>query len=300
MPATARRVLVTGGTGRLGGYLIRALRERGLEPVIWSRSPLSPAAGLTPVAVELADLAAVRRAFQQAAPDLVLHAAALSSEEACRSDPPHARRINVDATALLVDLSRAAGARLVLTSTDLVFDGERGGYRPEDPPRPRMLYGQLKADAEQVVLAAADHAVVRLSLLYGPRLGPRESFFDVQLAAIAQGNRRLPLFEDEWRTPIDYATAARGLVDIGCDGAGGIWHLGGPERLSRLEMGERLARFLNCDQPPFDVTRRGDIPGGDQRPRDVSLDSSRWRAAFGDSPWPCYEQVLASSLRCDH
>src|SRR5262249_14683187 len=97
----------------------------------------------------------------------------------------------------------------------------------------------------------------------------------------------LSLFEDEWRTPLDLATAAEGLVELALARADGIWHLGGPERISRLEMGRILARVMGADEKTIQATKRPP-----DRPRDVSLDSSRWRKAFPHVPWPPFAEAM--------
>src|SRR5436305_4941697 len=105
----------------------------------------------------------------------------------CHRDPARARRVNVGGTATLAELAAKARARLVLVSTDLVFDGEHAPYREPDPPAPLSVYGASKRAAEEAVLAHPRHAVARLSLLFGPGLGGRPSFFDEQVAAFRAG-----------------------------------------------------------------------------------------------------------------
>ncbi len=102
----------------------------------------------------------------------------------------------------------------------------------------------------------------------------------------------MKLFTDEWRTPIDYQTASRAVVEIALANTEGIWHVGGPERMSRWEMGERLARFLGQSPTMFETTSRDSIGGAEPRPEDVSLDSSRWRCRFAATDWPTYEEAL--------
>ncbi|RPI85544.1 MAG: SDR family oxidoreductase, partial [Planctomycetaceae bacterium] len=273
----SHRILLTGATGRLGSYVARELESRALETDYWSGSGAATPSGRPTNAVDLADESTVRLAFAETRPEIVLHVGALATAEACRANPQRARRVNEQATGLLAELAQSAGARLVYTSTDLVFDGEQGNYRESDSPAPIMQYGQSKAAGEQRVLKRPLAVVVRLALLYGPKLGDRDSFFDLQLQAIATRDRRMNLFIDEWRTPLDYVTAAQALVDIALHNVTGILHVGGPERMSRFEMGIRLAERLGCREPPFDPVTRDAIPGSEPRPRDVSLDSSRWR-----------------------
>ena len=139
-----------------------------------------------------------------------------------------------------------SGTRLVFISTDLVFNGERGGYREEDEPAPLSVYGRSKRDAEAIVRASPNSVVVRLSLLYGPSLNGCPSFFDEQTVALRTG-RNVTLFTDEWRTPLDLPTAARALAALAAADATGLLHIGGPERLSRYEMGLRLASSLGAE-----------------------------------------------------
>jgi dTDP-4-dehydrorhamnose reductase len=288
-------ILVTGASGQLGGYLLREVRNQGLAAVAWSGSCAGERFGFPLHPVDLASPTAVAAAFAEARPTAVLHAGALASVSECFRQPERARRVNTEGAALLSRLAEATGARFVYISTDLVFDGERGGYREDDVPRPLSFYGRTKADAEQEMVRCPRATVVRLSLLFGPSVTHRLSFFDEQVAALRAG-RPLPLFEDEWRTPLSLATAARALIAIARSDATDILHLGGPERMSRLEMGRRLAAFLGCDPSTIVPARRNAGAPSEPRPRDTSLDSSRWRRLFPEHPWPSWEEALRALI----
>lgn len=256
------RWLVTGAGGQLGAYLLDELR--GERVTAWSGR----------ADVDLADARAVDDALRSANPDIILHAAALARVDDCRRDPDLARRTNVDVTARLA----AFGGRFVFVSTDLVFDGERAPYREGDAPSPLSVYGQTKAEAEAAVLAVSGAAVVRVSLLAGPSKNGRPNFWDTLADALRTG-RPATLFADEWRTPLHYADAARALVAIARSDATGVWHAGGPERLSRLDMGRRLAAALGVSGAAL-VAGERNAGAAEPRPRDVALDSSKLRAAF--------------------
>ncbi|MFM8286689.1 MAG: SDR family oxidoreductase [Planctomycetaceae bacterium] len=296
------RLLITGVSGRLGRYAWRAARARGWTVVGWCsprRSPTLPAnEDCDWQAVDLAQSEHLAPHFERAQPTHVLHLAALSTVAGCLAQPDLATRVNVQASRELARLSRQAGARFLLASTDLVFGGDHAPCQPDDRPVPKQVYGRSKWQAEQAVLSeGGDVAVARLALLFGPSLGPGRAWFDQQLQALATPGAPLPLFVDEWRTPLDYATATHGLLDLlSPECGGGIWHLGGPERLSRWEMGTRLARHLACSAARFTPVPRAEIAAPEPRPADVSLDSSRWRSAFPHSPWPRYEEALGQLL----
>jgi dTDP-4-dehydrorhamnose reductase len=245
--------------------------------------------------VDLADPVTTERAFAEARPDVILHAAAMARIVDCYRNPTRARTVNTEASALLARLAAESGARLVYVSTDLVFDGERGNYREGDEVNPLSVYATTKQEAETAVLTHQRNAVVRLSLLFGPSLLGLTSFFDEQVAALRAG-RPVTLFVDEWRTPLSQAVAADCLVALALSDYSGVLHLGGPERLSRVEMGLRLADRLGADPGHVVAVPCEQAPAPEPRPRDTSLDSSRWRQLYPDHPWPDYDDSLRQLL----
>ena len=98
------------------------------------------------------------------------------------------------------------------------------------------------------------------------------------------------LFTDEHRTPLDAAEGARLLVELAERGPTGLLHVGGPERLSRAELGERVlararARGLDLPEPRRGI--RADLGLAETRVADASLDCSRLLAlcaALGVAP----------------
>jgi dTDP-4-dehydrorhamnose reductase len=119
---------------------------------------------------------------------------------------------------------------------------------------------------------------VRLPLLYGDSFGRGRGASDSLLAAIARGERPT-LFTDEWRTPLDVEDAARALVELAGTGTSGILHVGGPDSMSRHELGLAVLRARGMDE----ASARAAIRPGTRaeagleaaRARDASLDSRR-------------------------
>jgi dTDP-4-dehydrorhamnose reductase len=245
---------------------------------------------VTTLPVELTDSSALSVAFANARPEVVIHAAAEANVVECADHPEKAEAVNTKATAWLTRLCDGMGARLVYVSTDLVFDGERAPYAESDPVAPLSVYGRTKLAGELAVLTSPRNAVVRVSWMFGPSLIERKNFFEKQVAAL-RGGSPANVFHDEWRTPLGLATAARALIGIATSDVTGVLHVGGPERMSRLEIGQRLAAHLGTGTAGLKSTSRLDVPG-EPRPRDVSLDSTRWRVSFPDQPWTTFEQAL--------
>jgi len=285
------RILLTGASGFLGGVFCRELaREHEITGLCQTRQVRLP--GVRTLRLDLARDGAEARALAGLLDaerfDAVVHAAALSSPNQCQREPELSRRVNVQATTLLAGLCAERGLPLAFTSTDLVFDGAQGLYAEDAAPCPLSLYAEHKVLAEQAVLARHPEGglVCRLPLLYGRAEPGAACFLDGFLAAARRGET-LRLFEDEFRSPADARDVARGLALMLARGARGILHLGGPERLSRLEFGLRLKAALDAlgQGPSLNIkaARQADVPMAAPRPRDVSLSSAR-AAALGFAP----------------
>ncbi len=232
------RVLITGASGRLGSYLLARLRDVPHQVIAWSGTALGEHMGFPLQPVELADHFAVAAAITEASPDVVIHAGGISQAEAVHADAERGRAVITDATQQLADWAARHNRRLIFTSTDLVFDGRGAWYRETDLASPVTEYGRAKLAAESCVLAAPKGLVARIALLYGPSLSGRPGFFDRAMARMQTGQPQA-FFIDEFRTPLDYATAAGILVRLVDSPATGLLHVGGPERLSRYDLMRR-------------------------------------------------------------
>lgn len=276
------RILITGGAGLLGGELIRRAPE-GIEVHATRRS--APVVGAPSHAVELSEAAAVEALLRRVAPDLVIHTAYSAAE---------GERDVWRATESVVRGCRAAGAGLVHLSTDALLDGERAPYAEDAEPAPVHEYGRWKAKAELHVRAAMPAAaVVRTSLIL--RADPP----DAGSARVLDGLRRgegATLFVDEIRCPIavgDLADQLWELVALPPAARAGVWHLAGPEALSRYALGVLLAVRHGLD--PRSLVPAPSAASPTPRPRDLRLLTPRADAALRTRPRGASE-VLGRSV----
>jgi dTDP-4-dehydrorhamnose reductase len=185
------------------------------------------------------------------------------------------------------------GMALVCLSTDLVFGGDQAPYAETDAPDPLLTYGRTRLEGEQAVRAAHPLAVVaRLSLVSGRGYGPRGTATEWIAWALAVG-RPLRLYTDQHRTPIDTLSIADGVGLLLRKNARGLFHLGGPERISRHEMGRRVALALGLPTELIEPVAQAEHYTGAPRPADVSLDSGRARRELGFAPRAFAEAIAA-------
>ncbi len=286
------RIVVTGSTGQLGHHLVEEVLAEGKHELFpWGRTPVPARWEIAVRPVELTDRQSIESALNEADPEVILHAAAVSTADAVRRDPELGWAVNVESTRVLADWCRSRGRRILFTSTDMVFDGERGWYREEEPPNPLVGYGRNKAAAEAIVREVPDGLVARLSLLYGPSRSSRETFFDRSMKELSAG-RPKAFFEDEFRTPLDYTTAARILVRLASSPVQGIIHVAGRERLSRYELMRRASLAMGLDPGLVRANRIADARMSEPRPRDLSMVTTRLESTLPDVARPSVEEAL--------
>jgi len=255
-----------------------------------------PPPGSRALAADLEDASAVSRLLDAVRPQAVLHAAVLGRVDDCETRRDEAERVNARLPGLLAHGCHERGVRLVALSTDLVFAGDRPFVTESDPAGPRSAYGRTKrAGEEAVLLACPGAAVARVALVLGRGHGPRATSSESVGRALRAG-RPLQLFTDEYRTPIDPESVADALGRL-VEGAGvGLYHLGGTERLSRYELGLRVARAFGLSASGIAASVQAEYQGPDARAPDVSLDSSRARRELGWEPRPMDEAIRESRL----
>lgn len=284
------RVLVTGAGGLLGGRLAACLHERGLD-VLALRRHAPPPPGPRALALDLLHEGAIDELLDAERPDGVLHAAVLGRADLCQQRPADAQATNAVLPGRLARACAARGIRLVALSTDLVFGGDAAPYRESDATRPLGVYGRTKQEGEQAVLEACPGAAVgRVALVLGRGHGARGTASESVAWALRAG-RPVRLFSDEFRTPVDAVSVADAAVRLLTGRASGLFHLGGPERLSRHELGLRIARALGLPERGVTAARQNDYAGADPRPADTSLDIARARRELGWEPRPVDEAL---------
>jgi dTDP-4-dehydrorhamnose reductase len=254
----APRAIITGAAGLIGQYLVKTAPRWAPS---WEVTELSRAD------LELTETLDVDARIHALKPDLLIHCAALSRTKACEQDPEQARRINVEATAHLAQLSK--DIPFIFLSSGEVFEGKAGWYGETDEPNPINVYGRTKLEAEQAVLEHSGHTVVRIVLTAGTSETGDRSFVE-DMCRTAKSGKDVTLYADEFRCPIPAGVIARVVWELVDRKQPGLYHLGGNERLSRWEIGETLLPW--CPELKGHLMKgsaRNHV--GSPRPADLSL-----------------------------
>jgi dihydroflavonol-4-reductase len=248
------RVLVTGGSGFLGGHIVRELRGAGVDVVALARSQASAdavaALGAQPVRGDVSDQQSLQAALRETT-DAVFHVAA--DTNSWHAHNAQQTRTNVGGTRNVIAAARAAGVkRLVHTSSVSAF-GQIDEVLTESMPRRGSLswinYERNKAETELMVRDAClrgelDAVVLNPAHILGP--GDRHNW------------ARLFMLIDTGKLPgappgsgafADVREVARAHVQAWKVGKSGESYLLGGEHASFLDLIQRIASQLGKPAP---------------------------------------------------
>ena len=271
------RALITGGGGQLASDLETLL---GDDARAFSHAEL-----------DIADTAALDRAFDDVRPDVVINCAAFHNLDVCEAEPDQAWAVNVRAVRELA----LRAPRLVHLSTNYVFDGRRDEpYGEHDVPAPRSIYAITKLAGEHAALAYGPRAlVVRAAGLYGLHGSVSKGGNFVQrMLSRAREQGALKMVADQLLQPTFTADLAAAIVDALERDATGVVHLTAADACSWHEFTVAIMDLAGVEIPVEEVTTTVG-PGGIDRPLNGVLARPRadaldlpalrpWRAGLED------------------
>jgi dTDP-4-dehydrorhamnose reductase len=281
------RALVIGGSGQIGGWLLRHLADRGHEAV--GTFGEHPYPGL--VHFDAADLAAAARLVAERRPDVVFYPAGFTWVDGCERDPARSDSANRDQPLNVARAAAEAGGRFVSFSTDYVFDGRNGPDSEESGPNPLSAYGRSKLDAERRLAGElGDRALtIRTAWVFGPERQGKN--FAYQLVRALNAGKPVTVPSDQVSSPSygpDVALAAVRLAEMG---ASGLIHVAGPQTMPRPEFARGIAEGFGLDPSPISARPTAELGQGAPRPLRGGLSTPRL-----DATLPGVMRTLADSV----
>jgi dTDP-4-dehydrorhamnose reductase len=278
---SSRRLLLLGGTGRLGSAL------QNSTPSPWT--VIAP--GREQLDLAGAEVRDWQHWIKATAPNVVLNAAAKTWVDACEKDPQSASQINGLAPGLMARACAVEAVPFLHVSTDYVFGGPSAGcsapYAEDSELSPVQHYGHSKAAGESAVLAAGGQvSIVRISWL----TAPDEDLFVRSLLTQARGGaEEIQVLRQQLSRPTMTPGLSRWLFAVADRLADGrevprILHPAGCDPVTRGEWAEHLldhhgyGMLRVVDDPQQKQSPEYAIRGGSHlalRPRDSRLDVTR-------------------------
>jgi dTDP-4-dehydrorhamnose reductase len=256
------KVYVTGGTGLVGSNIIKVAVERYQAHVFATvhRRKLTPSWHCEYGTVDTHSRHQVLQSVRAFRPDAIVHCAVLLDLPLIYRDRELGWQSYVEATGHLIEAANDIGAKIVLISSDWVFDGTQDMADEATPPNPINYYGLLKVVGETLLAAGAeDWAVVRVAGVNGvhwarPELAlTQNAGFGNLAVAVAETlgkNRPFTVWEGEVNmqgTPTLASEIGEMILQIIKLDRQGIFHCCATERTSRRELARATARVFDLD-----------------------------------------------------
>lgn len=278
------KIFITGGSGLIGQYLNRELAGNHQILTQYNLNP-GNCSQFNSIKLDIRDHNKLEEAVSGFKPDIIIHAAAISSPEKADSLPADlVYDINVNSTQSLAEICSRINAGLFYFSTDLVYAGYRGSNLKEDAKLiPVSLYAETKLMGEVKIKETFDnYLILRESLIIGFGLNHSLNNFHRMYQNLKSG-KPVKLFTDQFRSPLSLKESAAMInrlieKNIKCE----IVNFAGPERVSRYELGEILCEETGIDKNLLIKTTMEE-EGILYKVADVSLNTDKLRS-FGIEP----------------
>ena len=314
--AGGRTALITGGAGFIGSHLSERLLADGWE--VYALDDLSTGSERNIahlrerhdyhlVVDSVLNQAVVSELVHRC--DLVYHLAAAVGVRLIVEQPVHTLVTNVQGTETVLEYCNRFGKRVLVASTSEVY----GDHREERPLREndrrvygptterRWLYADSKAIDEFLALAyhlerGLDCVIVRLFNTVGPRQSGQYGMVIPRFVQNALAGAPLEIHGDGTQTRSfchveDTARALQGLMDDRSI-SGEIYNVGSTERISILELAERIKKLTSSTSEnvfvPYDQVYGQGIE--DTLHREPAID--KIGAAIGWAPTRTLDDVL--------
>ncbi len=282
------RILVTGGSGFIGSWVVREALSRGHRVAVLDLR--APGEGVMHLQADIMEPGRLPPG------DAVVHLAAVSDARQCKRDPVRCIEVNVLGTARILEAASDAGyGLLALGSTEWLYALSPEEEVDEETPltlRPRDPYIASKFMAEQALWSLCPHMGMDcLSIRIGNPIGPgeREGLLHREVVRRLLSGEEIVVFGrgEQRRQYLHVSDLARGIVMALERGASGILNLTGLESISVMEVIENISELLGVrPRLRFEEEKR-DYPG-----KRVSIERAR---SLGWEPMP-YREALRRYL----
>jgi dTDP-4-dehydrorhamnose reductase len=266
-----RRVLITGANGLVGSQFPK-INTGEFEIVYSSRSKPRFSFNGPFHSIDFNETAGISEFLDQVNPDIIIHTAGVTAIDYAAKNPEETIRVNVEATYEIVTWCRSKNARLILFSTDFVFDGIAGSYSESDQTAPISIYGKSKLQAEQTVInRLTDFAIVRTSLVYGFNQNLARLSFPVWLKERLENGNAVDITDDQTRSPIYALDLAQMTLSLARSNRTGIYNLAGPQEFNVLDFAYEIAETFGLDKSLISGVKTKPMRDEIRRPLNTSL-----------------------------
>lgn len=285
-------ILVIGGTGQIGGCLVRQGRRRYGDGAVLSTG-CSRAEG-DRRRLDLGD-PGIAEKVRALGPGALAIVGAFAHVDGCEDDPGRAVTVNVEGPRRVARVAAENGLPLVYFSTDYLFDGEDGPYDEEARPAPLSVYGRSKLEGERAVGEACPWVlIVRTTVVYS--YDPDSKNFLMQVVGRLSSGEEMTVPRDQWSTPSYAPDVADCVLDLMESRVAGVINVAGPDLMDRLELARLIAEGFELDPRLLQGTDTSSLAQRAHRPLRGGLQTELLQRTLGRFPTSVRDGIRAARL----
>lgn len=262
------KLLITGVSGQLGKAVYKISRHETYGTYLKNRPTENNSRFFK---IDIGNKSDVERLTKKIKPDWVFHFASETNVDLCEENKDLAFRSNVVGTKNIADACASVNAKLLLVSSDYVFDGKRGHYKEMDVPNPPNFYAKTRLMGEWMALTNPQTLIARTSILYSSA----GKFASWVLSAAKKGE--ITAITDLYNCPTFTTELAENLLKMAKKDLRGVYHTVGSERISKYDFVKKFVQVFGYGPDIVKPIKMKDVPFKAARVRDSSLDISKIR-----------------------
>ena len=275
-----KTLLITGGSGFLGGHLIRQSTQKYSVVTTFFKNEVK-IGGCQWYHLDLKRTESIHNMLNRVHPELIIHQAGISKLDYCEEHPQEAFAVNVVATRQIIDWSKKSETRFIFLSSDMVYGGDTGNYKESGAINPLGVYAKNKAQAEEDIRkVSSNHVILRSSLIFGKPVGGGTSFTEWMEMNLRKG-RTIPLYTDQYRRPILVENLVQIILEMLENDVTGTYNVGGDNILDRYTFGQKYCYYGGFDESLLVPTFMDEGPDlKAKRPKNLSMDLTKIKSVL--------------------
>ncbi len=264
------KLLIIGASGVLGSRLYKDVVEKkwDIAGTYYSHE------GKGFSYLDIADKTNVNKIFSSFKPEVVVLCGGITDVDLCEETPSLAESVNIKGTVNIANNIKEYGSKLVLISTDYIFNGDSGPYSEEDRPSPINVYGRTKLEAENVVIESLkEYLIIRTAQLYGADYRGRN--FTLKIIKNMMDNKKVYAADDLYSTPTYSGLLSGIIIKLIEKDASGIYNGAGSEFIDRYDYVNNISDVFKLDKNLIQRVKLKDLKLKAERPKRGGLRMDR-------------------------
>ncbi len=286
------KILITGGSGLLGKYLLNTAPSDCTIYWTWATNSgaLQPGESIYERSIQsyrmnVRDKWQVNNVIDRIAPDVIIHCAAMGSVDYAEDNYQEVRQVNVLGVEKVINAAKLHNSKFVYISSNAVYAGDNHPYSENDRTDPINAYGLLKKKAEQLVMQSnLDFVIIRPFMLFGwPFSGGRTNWAKSIVESLEMG-QTVNLVNDTFWQPTYAASCAAAVWDLGLSEVNEIFNVASSEKMTLYEFGCKIAAVWDLDIQFLNSVSSDYFTSISKRPVDTTYDLTKLTDRYGVLP----------------